>query len=377
MTALAAADISHRYGRTVALDRVSVSVAEGEILCLVGPSGCGKSTLLRLAAGLETLQAGRIAIGADTVAVAGRPDTPPEARNIGFLFQDFALFPHLTVIENTAFGLHGLPGAERRPRARAALARVGMEKFAESYPHMLSGGQQQRVALARAMAPAPRLFLLDEPFSGIDARLRRRLLEDTWRVLKESKAASVVVTHDPEEAMLLGDRIAVMRAGRVLQIDTPDALYRHPRSAFVAEFMGEVNKYRGIVDAAGQVATPLGPIAAPALAPGAAAVVVVRQHGIAIGSSAAPAIATPGAPMVVAWVRTMGATQLLQLRARSDDPAAATAGTAPGSAAGTAYVRLAGPARFAPGDGVHATVDRDEVFVFPAEPPTSIGSGPD
>src|SRR6185295_5733713 len=237
MTALVVEGVTHRFGPTLALDGVSLTVPKGEILCLVGPSGCGKSTLLRVAAGLETLPAGKVAIEGRAVAEAGRPEVPPEARNIGFLFQDFALFPHLSVLDIAAFGLHRLAPGERRRRALAALKRVGMEELAGAFPHMLSGGQQQRVALARAMAPAPRLFLLDEPFSGIDARLRRRLLEDTWRVLKDSGAASVVVTHDPEEAMLLGDRVAVMRAGRILQIGTPDTVYRQPESVFVAEFL--------------------------------------------------------------------------------------------------------------------------------------------
>ncbi len=358
MTALVIDEVSHRFGATVALNAVSLTVAKGEILCLVGPSGCGKSTLLRVAAGLDPLQVGRVSIEGRVVAEAGKAELPPEARNVGFLFQDFALFPHLSVLENAAFGLHKLAPPERRQRARAALARVGMEEMANAWPHTLSGGQQQRVALARAMAPGPGLFFLDEPFSGIDARLRRRLLEDTWRLLKDSGSASVVVTHDPEEAMLLGDRVAVMRAGRILQIGSPDTVYRRPDSVFVAEFLGEVNKFRGTVNGAGKVETPLGPVPAPGFAAGAPVSVVIRQQGV--GVSEAENAPAGGVPVVVAWVRPMGAASLMLLRRRDaavDDP--------------PIYARVSGRLRLAEGARVWAGIDRDEVFVFPAETPKS------
>ncbi len=367
MTALVIDEVSHRFGATVALNAVSLTVAKGEILCLVGPSGCGKSTLLRVAAGLEPLQMGRVSIEGQVVAEAGGDELAPEARNVGFLFQDFALFPHLSVLDNAAFGLHKLGAGERRKIARAALARVGMEDLAGAFPHMLSGGQQQRVALARAMAPAPRLFFLDEPFSGIDARLRRRLLEDTWRVLKDSGAASVVVTHDPEEAMLLGDRVAVMRAGRILQTGTPDAIYRRPESAFVAEFLGEVNKFRGSVNGAGMVETPLGRLPAPGFAAGAPVVVIIRQQGVGVSlrETAPGGVAgTAPVPVTIAWVRPMGAASLMLLRRRdagADDP--------------PIYARVSGRLGLAEGTLAYAGIDRDEVFVFPAETPTSTASG--
>jgi iron(III) transport system ATP-binding protein len=232
---------------------------------------------------------------------------------------------------------------------------------------MLSGGQQQRVALARAGAPAPRLFLLDEPFSGIDARLRRRLLEDTWRVLKDSGAASVVVTHDPEEAMLLGDRVAVMRAGRILQTGTPDAVYRRPETPFVAEFLGEVNKFRGVVGAAGAVATPLGPVAAPGFAAGAPVIVIIRQQGVGVfpdGNAPGEGAMQGTVPVRVEWVRPMGAASLLLLRRRDA-----------GAADPPIYARVSGRLRVAEGGAAYAAVDRDEVFVFPAETPTSVRSG--
>ncbi len=315
MTALAIEGVTHRFGRITALDGISLTVADKEIVCLLGPSGCGKSTLLRVAAGLEPLQSGAVVIGGRIMAGGvGAGETPPEARGVGFVFQDFALFPHLSALDNAGFGLFRLGPGARRAAATAALAKVGMEGLAASFPHMLSGGQQQRVALARAIAPEPRLLLLDEPFSGLDARLRRRVLEDTWRLLKDSGAASLVVTHDPEEAMLLGDRVAVMRAGRILQVDTPDAIYRRPNSAFVAEFLSEVNRWRGVADQHGIVETPLGPMAAPGYAPGTKLLVVVRQAGISLTRH--PAVA--GAkPVTINWVRPMGALSLVQVEPRS------------------------------------------------------------
>ncbi len=361
MTALALDRVTHRFGHRLALDDVTLSVADGEIVCLLGPSGCGKSTLLRIAAGLEALQSGTVVIADRIVAGQGAAEVPPEQRGIGFLFQDFALFPHLTVRENVAFGLHVMAPEARQERANSALAQLGIADLADAYPHTLSGGQQQRAALARALAPAPRLFLLDEPFSGIDARLRRRLIEDTWRILKQSGAASVVVTHDPEEAMLLGDRVAVMRAGRVLQSETADGIYRRPSSAFVAEFLSEVNKFRGQVGPNGTVETPLGAIPAPDLAPGSAAVVVVRQSGIVVTRSEEDTNRGARAyPVRMNWARPMGATCLVQLQRRDIG--------APGRAF---YARIpAPPPPMAPtADLTFASVDLNEVFVFPTENP--------
>jgi iron(III) transport system ATP-binding protein len=356
VSALEFAGVSHRYARVAALAEVSFAVADGEILCLLGPSGCGKSTLLRLAAGLEPLQAGTIRIAGAVVGGAGQADVAPERRNVGFVFQDYALFPHLSAAGNAAFGLAGLAEPERRRRAEEALAQVGMADLAAAYPHTLSGGQQQRVALARAMAPRPGLFLLDEPFSGLDARLRRRLLEDTWRLLKASGAASVVVTHDPEEAMLLGDRIAVMRAGRVEQIGPPAAVYARPATGFVAEFLSEVNRWRGAVEPGGAVETPVARVAAGGLVPGAHADVFIRQTGIGVHA------AKPGPDARearVAWVRPIGAVTLLRLEfAEADRPKR------------VAYARLSGPAPVAEGGRAWVSVNPNEVFVFAAETST-------
>ena len=191
-------DVSRRYGRALALDHVSLDIAPGEILCLLGPSG-GKSTLLRVAAGVERPSAGRILLDGKEVVGANR-FVPPEKRGIGLMFQDFALFPHLSILDNVAFGL-SLTRREAKAEARAALERVGLAHYADEYPHILSGGEQQRVALARAIAPRPSVLLMDEPFSGLDPRLREKMWEETLAILHETRATSIVVTHDAEEAM--------------------------------------------------------------------------------------------------------------------------------------------------------------------------------
>jgi iron(III) transport system ATP-binding protein len=354
MSALAFEAVTHRFGRQTALDRVSLDVAAGEIVCLLGPSGCGKSTLLRIAAGLEPLQSGIVRLEGTVVAGPGVPDLPPERRRIGFLFQDFALFPHLTAAGNVAFGLHARGAAERDAAARAALHRVGMADFADAYPHTLSGGQQQRVALARAMAPQPRLFLLDEPFSGLDARLRRHILEDTRAILKSSGAASLVVTHDPEEANLLGDRIAVLRAGRLQQCGTPEDVYNAPANAFVVEFFGETNRLEAIVAADGTAATPFGAVPARGLPPGTRATVYIRHYGLTVyREGAAPQGAVPAR---VTGIRALGATRQFDL--------------ALDGLAAPLYARVSARLKAGVGDSVLVAANPGEVFVFPSETTT-------
>ncbi len=216
------------------------------MVCLLGPSGCGKTTLLRVAAGIEKPTAGRVLINDSEVAGPDR-FVPPEKRNVGLMFQDFALFPHLSILDNVAFGLKSLPREDARREALAALARVGLERYAGDYPHILSGGEQQRVALARAIVPRPAVMLMDEPFSGLDVQLRERLQEETLRLLRETRATCLIVTHAPAEAIRLGDRIAVMRAGRLVQAGKAEELYRNPADLFVARLFSEINEipYRG------------------------------------------------------------------------------------------------------------------------------------
>jgi len=232
-----------------AVDGLSLRVTEGEILALLGPSGCGKTTTLRLIAGLESPDAGTITLRGQIVAGPGRA-VPPEERGVGIVFQDYALFPHLTVADNVAFGL---PRAARRSRVEAVLELVGLGGFGPRYPHELSGGQQQRVALARALAPAPALLLLDEPFSNLDADLRAQMRDEVERILRTSGTTAVFVTHDQEEAFTLADRVGVLLAGRIEQLAPPQELYHRPATRFVAAFVGAADFLPGVVTAQGIV----------------------------------------------------------------------------------------------------------------------------
>lgn len=276
--ALRLEDIHHRFGEAEILKGITLAVAPGEIVCLLGPSGDGKTTLLRIAAGLTPLQRGRVVVGGRVVAEPGR-EVPPEQRGVGLLFQDFALFPHLSVLDNVAFGLTALRGSARRDRAMAMLGRVGMDRFASAMPHTLSGGQQQRVALARALAPQPKVLLLDEPFSGLDARLRDRVRDDTLHVLQEEGIAVLMVTHDAEEAMFMADRMAILHRGLIAQSGPPAEIYLHPATPFVASFLGEVNRLSGQVRL-GMVATPFGPVPAGGRQEGERVEVLIRPEAI-------------------------------------------------------------------------------------------------
>ncbi|MEQ8935552.1 MAG: ABC transporter ATP-binding protein [Amphiplicatus sp.] len=256
-------NISRRFGKTAAVAGASLSVADCEIVCLFGPSGCGKTTLLRVAAGLEPLESGSVSVDGDILAAKGVA-RPPESRPIGFVFQDFVLFPHLTAQENVTFGLRHLPRAVQQETAREELARVGLAGLEKRYPHQLSGGQQQRVALARAFARRPRAMLLDEPFASIDAVLRRKLRNEVRAILKDHGAATILVTHDPEEALALGDRIAIMDSGRIIEVASPRALFDAPKTAAGASlFAGSqalVGRRRGdeVVTAFGSTPSPGG-----------------------------------------------------------------------------------------------------------------------
>ncbi|MPY77354.1 MAG: ATP-binding cassette domain-containing protein [Actinophytocola sp.] len=240
MNALELDGVRKDYGSVPAVAALDLRLDEGEVLALVGPSGCGKSTLLRLIAGLEEPDAGTVQIGGRTVA-GGGVWYPPERRDVGIVFQDHALFPHLTVAANVAFGLTELSGAERKSRVTEALAMISMERLAERYPHELSGGEQQRVALTRALAPRPELLLLDEPFSNLDRHLRAQIRADTMDLLRKTGTAAVFVTHDQAEALAIGDRVAVMRAGRIEQLGAPEPVFHTPANRFVATFMGDAD----------------------------------------------------------------------------------------------------------------------------------------
>jgi iron(III) transport system ATP-binding protein len=270
--------LERRYGAMSALAGLSLDIAPAEVVCLLGPSGCGKTTLLRIAAGIEKPTGGRVLINGSEVAGPER-FVPPEKRNVGLMFQDFALFPHLSIADNVAFGLKSLPREDARREALAALARVGLERYAGDYPHILSGGEQQRVALARAIVPRPAVMLMDEPFSGLDVQLRERLQEETLQLLRETRATCLIVTHAPAEAIRLGDRVAVMRRGRLVQAGKAEELYRNPADLFVARLFSEINEIPLRVEG-GAVRTPIGTFAVPGLAEGDEAILCIRRRSI-------------------------------------------------------------------------------------------------
>jgi len=347
---LEVAGVAHRFGSTRVLEAVSVSVGRGAILGLLGPSGCGKSTLLRLIAGVEELQTGRIVLDGEELA-GPRGAMPPEARAIGLLPQDYALFPHLSVLDNVCFGLRNRPAAARRQRGMEALAGTGMAGFAASFPHQLSGGEQQRVALARALAPRPRLLLLDEPFANLDVRLRGRLREETLELLKRLGMTAVIVTHDAEEAMALGDRIALLDRGRVRQVDAPQTLYRRPADPVVAAFFGELNRSLVPVED-GAVATPFGPVPVAGVGEGACVAVLIRPESIGLdetGSAAGPA------GTVIAW-RFLGRFTRIDVRLADE--------------AGGSRMLQVHAAGFRPaivGQPVRLQCRREDILVFPED----------
>jgi len=304
-------DLSRRYGATLALDHVSLDIAPGEILCLLGPSGCGKSTLLRIAAGVERPSGGRVLLDEQEVAGPER-FVPPEKRGVGLMFQDFALFPHLSILDNVAFGLRSLTRREAKAEAHAALDRVGLAHYANEYPHILSGGEQQRVALARAIAPRPSVLLMDEPFSGLDPRLREKMREETLAILHETRATSIVVTHDAEEAMRMGDRVALMRAGRIVQTGNALDLYRAPKDILAARTFSDLNELPARVEQ-GRAATPLGRFFANGLPDGADAIVCVRQRGVRLLG------AGQGVPARVLDARFLGDIALVELAVQGLD----------------------------------------------------------
>jgi iron(III) transport system ATP-binding protein len=278
-------NISHSYHGKATISGLSLAVEPGEVLCLLGPSGSGKTTLLRIAAGIEAQTSGRVLLNDQEIAGPGL-FLPPERRGIGLMFQDFALFPHMTILDNVRFGLTALDREAARAQALHALGRVGLAHYAEKYPHVLSGGEQQRVALARALAPRPAVILMDEPFSGLDSRLKDSVRADTLAILREARATAIVVTHDAEEAMRMADRIALLRGGRLVQIGSSDDLYRRPFDIFTASFFSEVNLFQGVVQG-GSVETPLGPIDARGVAEGRAVDVAVRLQGVEVHTDGA------------------------------------------------------------------------------------------
>ncbi|MDN6318567.1 MAG: ABC transporter ATP-binding protein [Marinobacter sp.] len=226
------------YGGVDVVKDVNFALSYGDIGCLLGPSGCGKSTILRALAGFLPLTGGEISLQSQQISLPGRT-LAPEKRRIGMVFQDYALFPHLSIADNVGFGLRGLSKTEKRSKVMELLHVVHLQDLADSYPHQLSGGQQQRVALARALAPEPTLILLDEPFSNLDADLRRRLSLDVRDILKTLGISAILVTHDQQEAFAMCDQVAVLQSGKIQQWDVPYNLYHEPANRFVASFVGQ------------------------------------------------------------------------------------------------------------------------------------------
>lgn len=272
--------VSVWFGKQTALDDVSLEIGDGEIACLLGPSGSGKSTLLRVVAGLERPSQGIVKLAGVEVA-SPSVFLEPEQRRVGMVFQDYALFPHLTVAANVAFGLRGQDRAETLRAVTSLLERLGVARYRESYPHQLSGGEQQRVALARALAARPRLLLMDEPFSSLDGRLRDQVRQETMDLLRETRTTTVVVTHEPAEAMRIADRIALLSQGRLLQSGTVEDVYARPTTAFAARLFSDLNELQGTC-LGGCVATPLGSFAAPHLPEQAQARVCIRPQHVCI-----------------------------------------------------------------------------------------------
>jgi iron(III) transport system ATP-binding protein len=268
------------FGTTPVISNVSFTIKQGHILALLGPSGCGKTTTLRLIAGFEQLDSGYIEIDGRTVAENGF-SLPPEKRRVGMVFQDYAIFPHLSIAKNVAFGLGR--NQQAGERTETMLKMVGLTGQGDRMPHELSGGQQQRVALARALALDPAVVLLDEPFSNLDTALRQQVRSEVKGLLKQNGATAVFVTHDQEEALFLGDQIAVMNEGVIEQLGTPEEIFHRPRTRFVAEFMGKTDFVPGTVNSQG-IETALGrlPLPQPSLSTGTVVTLAIRPDDVAL-----------------------------------------------------------------------------------------------
>ena len=334
--------VSKRFGEVLAVDDFSLEVAEGELLVLLGPSGCGKTTTLRIVAGFTDASAG-------TVRIRDRDVThePPYRRNIGVVFQNYALFPHLTVFENVAFGLRRRKASEAEiaKRVEHSLALVKLESLAQRLPRQLSGGQQQRVAVARALVIEPDVLLLDEPLSNLDAKLRHDVRQEMRRLQQLLKITTILVTHDQDEAMSMGDRLVVINSGRIQQIGSPQELYRTPRNPFVASFIGQANFIEGRPERDGSLfVTRSGLSIACACSMPEARTVMIRPEAIELLDASAP-----GAnvfPATVEVVTYLGSTSELILRLTSSETVIVTK---PASAAA--------PQHWAPGQRIFIRVD--------------------
>ncbi|MFT7108301.1 MAG: iron(III) transport system ATP-binding protein [Yoonia sp.] len=341
------------FGGRRVVDDVSLSVMPGQVTCLLGPSGCGKSTTLRIIAGVEQQDSGSIHVD-DAMVCDSNFQLPPEARHIGLMFQDFALFPHLTVAQNVAFGLKG---GKVTDRVHLLLEKVGMTVHLNDFPHQLSGGEQQRVALARALAPKPRIMLMDEPFSGLDDRLRDDIRDETLEVLKSEGTAVLLVTHEPGEAMRMADEIALMRNGKIVQSGAPYNIYNAPVDIEASAFFSDINVIKGKVHGA-LTNTPFGQFLAPGVPDGTEVNIVIRPQHLKIdfdrggrGPNPTPADGT-AARGVVERARFMGSSSLVEFRMDFDG----------------SILKAIIPSVFLPKPGMPLwiMIRRDRCFVFPS-----------
>lgn len=350
--------LTRRFGGRDVVHDVSLSVRAGQVTCLLGPSGCGKSTTLRMVAGVERPDAGTVHLDGKLLCGDGT-HLPPEARQIGLMFQDFALFPHLSVFDNVGFGLSGSK-AEKARRVDEMLERVHLTGFAKAYPHELSGGEQQRVALARAIAAKPRVMLMDEPFSGLDNRLRDGIRDETLEILKSEGAAVLLVTHEPDEAMRMADEIALMRDGEIVQRGAPYNVYNTPADRLAAAFFSDVNVISGQVNGA-LTDTPFGAFLAPGVPDGTDVEIVIRPQHIRIdfdrdgrGPNPTPEDGTPARGEVIR-ARYLGRESLVEFRMDHDG----------------SILKATVPSVFLPkpGTALWLMIRRGKCFVFPAGGP--------
>jgi iron(III) transport system ATP-binding protein len=353
---LAVGGLTRRIGALDVVRDLSFEIAAGQVTCLLGPSGCGKSTTLRMIAGVEVPDAGTVTIDGRVLSGPGG-FVPPEARGIGLMFQEFALFPHLTVAGNVGFGLPRTEPAARAARVAEMLDRVSLSRFAGKFPHELSGGEQQRVALARALAPRPRVMLMDEPFSGLDNRLRDGIRDVTLDILKEEGAAVLLVTHEPDEALRMADQVLLMRGGRIVQRGSPYNIYNAPVDRAAAAFFSDVNVIRGTSRGA-LTETPFGAFLTPGHADGAAVEIVIRPQHLKIdfdrggrGPGPTPQDGTAARGAVVRS-RFLGRESLVEFR--MDHDCSRLTASVPG-----AFLPR-------PGTPLWLMIRRDRCFVFPA-----------
>lgn len=339
-------NLSHTYGRQSSVTDISFQIEDEQVVTLLGPSGCGKTTLLRLAAGFETPFRGQVAQDGNILS-SPKDVVAPEHRQMGLVFQSYALFPHMTIGQNIRFGIKQ-SNALAQQRAAELIQEMNLSDVETKFPHELSGGQQQRVALARALAPAPRLILLDEPYSGLDSRLRERIRDKMLHILRQTGTAALMVTHDAEEAMFMSDKIIVLRDGKIIQQGRPIDLYCRPENAFVAEFFGEVNRIpaRG---RNGKAESLFGSFACAGIKDGQAADVLIRHEGLQIS------LQETGLKARVMESRLLGSSSLLHLSMNCEYNNGQELHL---------HARIPGLNFMAEGEIVHLEVDPAQVFVF-------------